>query len=327
MGFIIRLDDFGVTSFVRWLFLTPECYEPMVRFFRCSSWSIETLLARWAILAANRYPLVEFNGRALMIGDGIKVVKEAHKMPAVKSLHQDSDNSGKPSYMRGHHFGFAGLLVGSLSKAFCLALQGRLHEGIEPFRPSGSGKRATLVTRMAHWVVQKAIQMNRLCYVTLDAYFSTGPAFRIFKEAVNEKGEQLVHLVTRAKDNYVAYFNTNEKKFLDADKIPPMAIFNYPKLFEKAELAIYGQVKTIEYLDAQFLWKPIGDLLSFVCVKDGNKCYILMCSDLTLAATDIIIIYSHRCKIELMFPTLKHVLGGFGYHFWSKAFPKLSTAG
>jgi hypothetical protein len=61
----------------------------------------------------------------------------------------------------------------------------------------------------------------------------------------------------------------------------------------------------------------------FVCVRDGHSCYILMSSDLHLQPTEIITIYSYRSKIEVMFLFLKHLIGGFCYHFWTKAFPKL----
>jgi hypothetical protein len=56
---------------------------------------------------------------------------------------------------------------------------------------------------------------------------------------------------------------------------------------------------------------------------DGENTYILMGSDLKLSPTEIITIYSYRWKIDIMFFALKHWLGGFGYHFWTRAFPKL----
>ena len=40
-------------------------------------------------------PVIKIGNRLLMAGDGIKVSKEALKMPGVKKLHQESDNSGK----------------------------------------------------------------------------------------------------------------------------------------------------------------------------------------------------------------------------------------
>ena len=326
VGLLVRFDHFGISSFIRWLFLNPEYYDPMLRFFRATSWNLEVVLARWTTIAITRYPTIEFNGRKVLIGDGIKVSKESQKMPGVKSLYQDSENSGKPEYIHGHHFGFVGLLVGSLTKAFCLPLQGQLHEGVEDIRPGKpfAGKPATLITRMAHLVVEKAKQTGCLCYSALDAYFSVGPMFQICKEAVNEQGQQWVHVITRAKDNYVAYMydESPQKKFDEKKKVNLWSVFGCPELFEKAELTVYGKVKTIQYYYTDLLWRPINDFLRFVWIIDGEDRYILMCSDLLLPATQIITIYSYRSKVETMFLVLKHLIGAFCYHFWTKSFPK-----
>lgn len=327
IGLLIRCDHLGLTSIVRWLFLMPESYDLILHFFRATSWQLEALLSQWAHVAFKRYPRITFAGRSLMLGDGIKLGKEARRMPAIKTLHQDSDNSSKAPFIRGHHFGFVGLLVGSLTKAFCLPLRGQLHEGIEGLREDlgWQGQPATIVTRMAHLVVWSAQQMNALCYVALDAYFATGAAFGIFKVALHEAGQPWVHLITRAKDNDVAYFDwgKDHPKFQEQDKVSLISLFHFPELFEKAEVTIYGESKTISYYCANFLWKPIEDLIRFVWVIDGDNTYILMCSDLKLNPTEIISIYSYRWKIEIMFFALKHWLGGFGYHFWTRAFPKL----
>jgi hypothetical protein len=64
------------------------------------------------------------------------------------------------------------------------------------------GKPATLVTRMAWLMAKIALNTGHLCYAALDAYFSTGPAFQVFKSVVNDQGEQVVHLITRAKNDY-----------------------------------------------------------------------------------------------------------------------------
>ena len=323
-GFIVRFDHYGVSSFIRCLFLDPKHYEPMIHFFRASSWRLEELIAGWTL---KLFPAMTFNGRHLIIGDGIKVCKEAKKMPAVKRLHQDSDNSGKGEYIYGHHVGYAGLLVGSPEKSFCLPLHGQIHEGISAIRPEKGiqDEPSTLVTRMAWLAANTALNTGQLCYVTLDAYFSTSPAFQIFKSVVNEQGEQVAHLITRAKDNYVAWYDRvfASKRYHQEDKIKLTEWFDYPEIFEKCELTIYGKVKEVEYLCLNLLWKPIDDLVRFVCVKDGDSCYVLMSSDLNLSPAEIITIYSYRCKIEVMFLYLKHLLGGFRYRFWTNAQPRL----
>ena len=85
-GLLIRCDHLGLTSIVRWLFLSPPCYDLILHFFRATSWQLDFLLAQWARVVFNHYPLIMIAGRALVRGDGIKVSKEARRMPAVKTL-------------------------------------------------------------------------------------------------------------------------------------------------------------------------------------------------------------------------------------------------
>jgi hypothetical protein len=188
-----------------------------------------------------------------------------------------------------------------------------------------SGKPATIVTHMAYLAIQSASKTGQLCYITLDAYFSVGPMFLLLKTAINDDAQQLVHIITRAKKNYVGYLNRefSAKKYDDDDKFILMDWFDFPEFFTIEQLSTYGKSKTIEYKCVDLLWRPIDDFVRFVCIKDGDGKYVLMCSDLNLSPIDIITIYSHRCKIEVMFLFLKHLIGGFCYRFWTKSWPKL----
>jgi hypothetical protein len=51
------------------------------------------------------------NGMPILIGDGVKQPKEGKKMPGVKRLHQESEDSSKAEYIFGHMFGVIGILV------------------------------------------------------------------------------------------------------------------------------------------------------------------------------------------------------------------------
>ena len=70
----------------------------------------------WQIVLSSSVPLITIDGRLLLGGDGIKISKEAEKMPGVKKLHQESDNSGKAPYIYGHHHGVIGVLAGWVKK-------------------------------------------------------------------------------------------------------------------------------------------------------------------------------------------------------------------
>jgi hypothetical protein len=116
-GFMVRLDHHGVSSFVRWLSIKPRLYTSLLSFFRASSWDLKSIMHRWwRIVLSSNCPLIKIDGRLLLGGDGIKISKEAEKMPGVKRLHQESDNSGKAPYIYGHHHGVIGILVGWVKK-------------------------------------------------------------------------------------------------------------------------------------------------------------------------------------------------------------------
>jgi len=76
-----------------------------------------------------------------VIGDHIKVGKEARYMPGVKKLHQDSENVGKEEYIFGHQFGMIGLLAeGPTTQRNCRRLGGDRKGKKDLHVPYKSGK-------------------------------------------------------------------------------------------------------------------------------------------------------------------------------------------
>lgn len=115
-GLIVRIDHCGVSSFVRWLGISPPLYTSLLAFFRADSWQLSTIMSQWWSSVIEHCPLPNIDNRLLLAGDGIKISKEAEKMPGVKRLHQESDNSGKAPYIYGHHWGVIGVLAGWVKK-------------------------------------------------------------------------------------------------------------------------------------------------------------------------------------------------------------------
>lgn len=332
LGFIVRLDHYGVTSMVRWLGLDSALYTTSLNFFRSSSWTLNNLRHRWLEIVLTKCQLIKIGGAYLLVGDGIKISKESKKMPAVKKLHQESNNSGKASYINGHHFGVIGLLVGTAQKMFCLPLVAEIQEGIGEIRTSNGleEERLTLVTRMVLLAKEVATQLGKKTIVVLDGYFSVGPTFLSAQSLVDSAGNRLLQVVTRAKKNVVAYADPpprTGKKGRPAfygKKLKLMGIFkSRAEEFQQTTIKIYGQKKSISYLCLDLIWKPIKSKLRFVLVVDGTTFFILMCSDLKLDPVDIIKAYSYRFKIEVSFKVMKQIVGAFCYHFWTVAWPKI----
>ena len=342
MGFFVRLDQYGVSSMIRWLNLDSSKYTSLLLFFRASSWNLKEIQKKWAQIVLKKTPVITINGRILIAGDGIKIPKEAKKTPGVKRLHQDSENSGKASYIYGHHFGALGILAGwAKKKIFCVPLCAELHEGAEQLRelqekpaPVVNGKhKVSVTTLMASMAASLVGELNVESIIVLDAYFSVGPVFYLLKEVTKESGKRLAHVVTRAKSNVVAYEDPPPKtgkrgaprKF--GAKLKLYELFEQQaESFQKAAIEIYGDQKTIQFLCLDLIWKPIKEKIRFVLIKDDGNVFILMCSDLTLSPEDIITAYSYRFKIEVNFKVVKHVIGAFFSHFWTSAWPEIGSA-
>ena len=47
LGFIVRSDHLGVSSFVRCFYFQSKAYNSLLCFFRSSAWSLTDLLDRW----------------------------------------------------------------------------------------------------------------------------------------------------------------------------------------------------------------------------------------------------------------------------------------
>jgi hypothetical protein len=266
----------------------------------------------------------------ILIGDGVKQSKEGKKMPGVKRLHQESENSGKAEYIFGHMFGAIGILIGSMGKLFCLLLSVTLQDGDKVMRKweNVEYEPVSHVVRIIRDAFSVTAEIGD-SILLLDAYFSTAPALKETSRLFLEVGRRLT-LVTRAKMSTIAYTKPHPRegrgrprKKGEAVKLKTLFDSEQEK-FTKAQVWLYGKEETIEYLCMDLLWgKGIYQLLRFVLVKNRGRDVILVCTNLDFTAEQIIRLYGYRFKIEVTFRTLKQLLSSFGHHFWSKYMPKL----
>ena len=228
--------------------------------------------------------------------------------------------------------------LAGLKKIFCVPLCAELHEGVANIRalqnktkPTVKGRAKTSIgSLMATMAADLVAIIDQKCLLVLDAYFAVGPVFDILQQVVDSKKRRLVHIVTRAKKNVVGYDDPPDKTGLRGRpriygvKHNLMTLFETrANRFEKVAIEFYEKCKTVNFLCIDLIWKPVGEKIRFVLVIDGSERFILMCSDLTLSAPDIIRAYSYRFKIEVSFKVLKHLMGAFFYRFWTSAWPRI----
>ena len=312
-GLTVRTELLGVTSIVRALKLKPRFYNKLLDSFHSSAVKLDRLSALWtqAVLRLFPHPLL-VNGRRVLIGDGIKIPKCGKKMPGVKLLHQQSDSNTKPEFIMGHSLQAVSLLVEAAQSAFAVPLAARIHEGLV----WSNRDRRTLLDKMIALLAIVAI--NDPFYFVADAYYA---ARKIIRGLLDQNN----HLVTRVKANAVAYVPHSQRgpqkrgrPRLYGTKLRLKSLFNDPKSMQSAASPVYGERNvTIQYRDCDLLWRPAGRLVRFVAVIHPSRgSRLLMCTDISLSAIDIIRLYGLRFKIEHSFKQAVRLIGSFAYHFW-----------
>lgn len=325
VGFLVRSDTLGVSSIVRALMLAPESYTCLLHFFHSTAWNVGGLMAIWWQWLVVRDVAYRLGDRLVLVGDHTKTPKDGRKMPAVATLHEDSETSGKPSFFRGHHWGCIGMLVQACDKFFAIPLWANIQEGLGKIADTKDAKQPKTI-RIVHMAQRVARAMESPTYLVLDAYFSVGP---VFQAAAGELdgSENLVHILTRAKKNVVAYLPAPPSKKRKrgrpgkyGKKLKLMELFDSKTkayTFQTAEAAVYNRREPVRYLVLDLLWKPTRGMLRFILVDSSRGRMILISSDLKLDPIAAIELYCRRVTIETLFDTLKNTLGGMGYHFWS----------
>jgi hypothetical protein len=314
-AFCIRDDLRGVTSFVRVLGLQERCYKSLLHCFHSQAIKLNKLSELWYCLVLKRFTPLRIKGRMVFVGDGIKVAKEGRKMPAVKKLHQESQNNTKPEFIFGHSLQAMGLLVlGPLGKIISVPLTSRIHEGIR-FTPKD---KRTLLDKFAAMFTEIVQTMAREgCYLIVDAYYAS-------RKVINPLLTNGHHLICRVRGNAVAYLpappkpaKSRGRKKIYGEKIRLSKMFKQKDQFVEADASLYGKSTTIRHRSLDLLWRPIGAMVRFVLVIDPNKGNaIFLCTDLNLTAIEIITAYSWRFKIEAAFKQAVHTIGAYAYHFW-----------
>ena len=307
-GFTVRTELLGVTSIVRALNLDARYYNALVDHFHSAAVKLDQLTALWTQLVLRLFPQpLRINGRCVLVGDGIKIPKCGRKMPAVKLLHQQSESNTKPEYIMGHSLQAVSVLVHAASSLFAVPLAIRIHEGLV----WSNRDRRTLLDKML--ALLGIVAIAEPFYFVADAYYA---AHKIVAGLLQQDN----HLVTRMKSNAVAYTPHHQRgprkrgrPRVYGRKIKLRSLLEHPKDFQQAESPVYGENKVIiQYRVRDLLWRPAGRLVRFVAViHPARGACLLMCTDTSLEAIEIIRLYGLRFKIEHTFKQAVRQIGSF----------------
>jgi hypothetical protein len=212
----------------------------------------------------------------------------------------------------GHSLQAVSLLVQAASSCFAVPLAVRIHEGLV----WSNRDRRTLLDKMLALLGIAGIEQP--FYFVADAYYAA-------QKIVAGLLAQNNHLVTRMKSNAVAYTVYQQRgprqrgrPRLYGRKLKLGSLLQASRHFHQAPSPVYGETKVvIQYRVRDLLWRPAGRLVRFVAVIHPTRgACLLMCTDTSLDALDIIRLYGLRFKIEHSFKQAVRQIGSFTYHFW-----------
>lgn len=336
LGMAAGGDGMGVTSTVRALGLEAQSYDSLLDLFRSSAWSSSSLRAAWYAAVAAEAPLLGYGGRAVLCADGIKVAKDALRMPGVKRLVQESSDSGKGEHILGHMFGAVGVLAGEPGACQCIPLKVDLQEGMRAAAgwdgaPELGISAKTHAVQSVECAFEAAAGIGRDCYLAMDR-FMCKPALLRARE-LNAAGGPSVAIVTKAKSGCAAWEEPPDepprrgRPRKRGEKVVLAGLFESAAgEFERVTARIGGSAAEVDVLVRDLLWGAgLYEPVRFVLVRGGGFLLdqILATTDRSLSAAQVVELYSMRWGIECAFRDMKQDVRAFSYRFWSKAVPRL----
>ncbi len=311
-GILLCTQNPAITSYLNAVGLSEHYYTLALHWFHSKAISVEKLSVAWHEWLLHSPKVHRLRGQPVYVGDGIKVGKEGKKMPGVKKLHQESANVTKSEWIRGHYFGAITLLLeaDSCFKAAPVTLE--LQDGIK----NADDDETTVVDKMSALCVKL---MSAGSYIILDAYFAS-------KKLISEFREHKLQLITRVRINAVGKrsLSAPHKRGRGRPRIWGKSVklrnlFDERDEFTTSTLLLYGKTVTLKYRCIDLHWDCPNKKVRFVLAMwPTGQQIILLSTDVTLSAAEILNAYSLRFKIEVTFRSLIQLLSGFSYRFWMK---------
>ena len=253
------------------------------------------------------------HGAFLLAVDSTYCAKNSRKMIGVQRWRERSSNADRQKCCVGHHWAIAGFITSLAGRFLCFPFLTMMLSGRKNPFCYVCGSEATQVRPATFWDTVLAMVFQTWQFlnettlrVVADAYFANAS----FINPLIEKG---IHVVSRWRkdgvgwDDPPAYSGRGRPgKYGKEWKLMELLQSCSP---QKVKVNIYGRTASANVVVRDMTLRNISQKVRVVVVEGLGETIILISTDMTLTATQIIEIYSSRFSIEIAIRDLKQHFG------------------
>jgi len=233
-------------------------------------------------------------------------------MVGVQKWKDHSDNADRGGYLVGHHWNLVGLISQWGARWLCWRLSMRLVPGLKGARQWIVGD---AIEPMSFWdaAIATILEVTRCLggaavRVVVDAFYSKAP----FLNGLRARG---IDVISRLRKDAVGWDDPAPQPPSKRGRKPrygrkwPLATLLTAETPTRERLTLYGKLTEVVFV-VRDVWRRDVAQKVRVVVLEGSKAPILLVStDLSLSALQIIEMYGARCSIELTIRDLKQHFG------------------
>jgi hypothetical protein len=302
-----------MTRLARCVFFHQRDLSSWERFLAEHRWSLTAVTARLVTLVVAKLgDQLQVHGAYLLGTDTTLVAKTAKRMLGVQTWKDHSGNADRGAYLVGHHWNLVGLISQWEARWLCWPLVMRLVPGLQGARQWVVGE---AVAAMSFWdaAIAAILEVTRCLgdasvRVVADAFYSKAP----FLNGLRARG---IEVISRLRKDAVGWDDPAPR--------PPGTRGRPPKYGRKWTLAnlltaqtpsrerltLYGKLTEVVFVVRDVWLRDVAQKVRVVVLEGVKEPILLVSTDLTLSALQIIEIYGARFSIELTIRDLKQHFG------------------
>lgn len=302
-----------MTRLARCVFFHQRDLSSWERFLAEHRWSLTAVTARLVQLIVERLgEQLKVHGAYLLGKDTTLIAKTAKRMLGVQKWKDHSDNADRGAYLVGHHWNLVGLISPWGTRWLCWPLVMRLVPGLKGARQWLVGD---TVEPMTFWdaaiaaILEVTQQLGDAAVrVVVDADSSKAP----FLNGLLRRG---IHVISRLRKDAVGWDDPEPPPLGKRGRKPRYGPKWTLASLLKAEaparefLTLYGKLTEVVFVVRDVWLRDVAQKVRVVVVEGAKEPIILVCTDLSLSALQIIEIYGARFSIELTLRDLKQHFG------------------